>query len=174
MLNECFKAYEAGAYSPKFLNPDQIEPGTIVVNEEDDMKRLAFARMQVKGGGKKVEVRMKTDTANTSDYKRVVFRTSSPKKNFSSRKKLEKAWTPTKLNSPSNKPWTIKCIFGPISIARENRDTLTESTQDLSGISTTKRIMIWIILRRKSCKDTNLIFFIRIWSISTEHRSIFW
>lgn len=56
MLNECFTAYEVGCYSPKFLSPEEIEPGTIVVTEEDDMKRLEFARVQVKGSGKKVEV----------------------------------------------------------------------------------------------------------------------
>lgn len=56
MLNECFNAYQAGGYSPKFLNADDLEPGTIVVNEEDDTKRLEFARMQVVDSGKKVEV----------------------------------------------------------------------------------------------------------------------
>ncbi|XP_056643411.1 splicing factor Cactin [Diorhabda sublineata] len=54
-LNECFHAYQAGGYSPKFLTPDEIEPGTIVVMEEDDNKRLEFARLQVVGKGKKVE-----------------------------------------------------------------------------------------------------------------------
>ncbi|XP_028130459.2 LOW QUALITY PROTEIN: cactin [Diabrotica virgifera virgifera] len=54
-LNECFDAYEAGGYSPKFLTPDEIEPGTIVVIEEDDLKRLEFARIQVVGKGKTVE-----------------------------------------------------------------------------------------------------------------------
>lgn len=56
MLNEYFTAYEAGNYSPKLLNPNELEPGTIVVTEEDDNKRLEFARMQVTGMGKKVEV----------------------------------------------------------------------------------------------------------------------
>lgn len=56
MLNECFGAYQAGGYSPKFLNAEDIEPGTIVVTEEDDTKRLEFARMQVVDSGKKVEV----------------------------------------------------------------------------------------------------------------------
>ncbi|XP_044265541.1 cactin isoform X2 [Tribolium madens] len=55
ILNEYFDAYEAGGYSPKFLSPEDIEPGTIVVTEEDDLKRLEFARMQVSGGGKKHE-----------------------------------------------------------------------------------------------------------------------
>lgn len=57
MLSEYFAAYEAGGYSPKFLSPDEVEPGTIVVTEEDDLKRLEFARIQVVGTGKKVEVK---------------------------------------------------------------------------------------------------------------------
>lgn len=56
LLNECFASYEAGGYSPKLLTPDSIEPGTIVVTEEDDLNRLAFARNQVVGSGKKMEV----------------------------------------------------------------------------------------------------------------------
>lgn len=58
MLNEYFAAYEAGGYSPKLLSPNELEPGTIVVTEEDDLKRLEFARLQVVGTGKKVEVSM--------------------------------------------------------------------------------------------------------------------
>lgn len=65
MLNECFSAYEAGGYSPKLLSPDELEPGTIVVSEEDDNKRLEFARMQVLGTGKKVEVSVYLFTAKT-------------------------------------------------------------------------------------------------------------
>lgn len=56
MLNEYFKAYEAGGYSPKLLRPEEVEPGTIVFTEEDDVKRLEFARMQVIGTGRKTEV----------------------------------------------------------------------------------------------------------------------
>lgn len=56
ILNEYFKAYEAGEYSPKLLKPEDVEPGTIVVTEEDDNKRLEFARIQVTGAGKKIEV----------------------------------------------------------------------------------------------------------------------
>lgn len=56
MLNEYFKAYEAGGYSPKLLRPEEVEPGTIVFTEEDDNKRLEFARLQIIGTGRKVEV----------------------------------------------------------------------------------------------------------------------
>ncbi|KAK5648550.1 hypothetical protein RI129_003442 [Pyrocoelia pectoralis] len=55
MLNECFLSYTNGGYSPKFLSCDRLEPGTIVVSEEDDFKRLEFARAQVANSGKKVE-----------------------------------------------------------------------------------------------------------------------
>ncbi|XP_030765831.1 cactin [Sitophilus oryzae] len=55
ILNECFILYQNGGYSPKLLSPDEIEPGTIVVTEEDDTNRLEFARMQVTAKGKKVE-----------------------------------------------------------------------------------------------------------------------
>lgn len=55
MLNECFTAYQTGGYSPKLLTADEIEPGTIVVTEEDDLNRLEFARLQVTDKGKKVE-----------------------------------------------------------------------------------------------------------------------
>lgn len=55
LLNECFAAY---CHSPRLLTPDEVEPGTIVVSEEDDMKRLEFARIQVVGTGKKLEVRL--------------------------------------------------------------------------------------------------------------------
>lgn len=56
MLTECFQDYERGGYSPVFLTPNQLEPGTIVVTEEDDLKRLDFARLQVLGTGSKIEV----------------------------------------------------------------------------------------------------------------------
>ncbi|KAB0804053.1 hypothetical protein PPYR_01023 [Photinus pyralis] len=55
LLNECFASYTNGGYSPKFLSCDRLEPGTIVVSEEDDLKRLEFARAQVSNSGKKVD-----------------------------------------------------------------------------------------------------------------------
>lgn len=56
MLSECFEDYESGGYSPKYLNPSQLEPGTFVTTEEDDVQRLEFARNQVLGTGQRVEV----------------------------------------------------------------------------------------------------------------------
>ncbi|KAL3287167.1 hypothetical protein HHI36_001646 [Cryptolaemus montrouzieri] len=55
LLNEYFRAYESGGYSPKLLSSDDLELGTIVVIEEDDTKRLEFARRQVTNSGKELE-----------------------------------------------------------------------------------------------------------------------
>lgn len=56
MLNECFDLYESGNYSPKLLSTDELEPGTLVITEEDDLNRLDYARVQVKGSGQKLDV----------------------------------------------------------------------------------------------------------------------
>lgn len=56
ILSECFADYEAGGYSPQYLVAAQLDPGTIITAEEDDMQRLVFARIQVQGLGSKVEV----------------------------------------------------------------------------------------------------------------------
>ena len=56
MLSESFADYESGGYSPQYLGQSQLDPGTLVTNEEDDLQRLVFARMQVQGTGSRVEV----------------------------------------------------------------------------------------------------------------------
>lgn len=56
MLTESFDDYNSGQYSPQYLSSSQLEPGTIITTEEDDAKRLAFARMQVQGTGSSVQV----------------------------------------------------------------------------------------------------------------------
>jgi len=57
MLKESFADYESGGYSPKYLTQSQLEPGTLIVSEEDDMQRLEFARAQIlRGVGGRVEV----------------------------------------------------------------------------------------------------------------------
>ncbi|PNF41374.1 Cactin [Cryptotermes secundus] len=55
MLSESFADYESGGYSPQYLSQSQLDPGTLVMNEEDDLQRLMFARMQVLGTGSRVE-----------------------------------------------------------------------------------------------------------------------
>ncbi|XP_049784858.1 cactin [Schistocerca cancellata] len=55
MLSESFADYESGGYSPQYLNQSQLDPGTLVTTEEDDLQRLMFARMQVQGTGSRIE-----------------------------------------------------------------------------------------------------------------------
>lgn len=55
MLTESFDQYESGGYSPKYMSQSDLEPGTIVVLEEDDLQRLEFARNQVLSTGRKVQ-----------------------------------------------------------------------------------------------------------------------
>lgn len=56
MLTESFADYDSGQYSPRYLSQSQLEPGTLVTTEEDEEKRLAFARLQVQNCGKSVKV----------------------------------------------------------------------------------------------------------------------
>lgn len=46
---------EALAYSPKYMQQADLEPGTIVILEEEDNQRLVFAREQVLKTGRKVQ-----------------------------------------------------------------------------------------------------------------------
>ena len=50
--------YNAALYSPQYVSMDSLEPGTIIVTEEDDLSRLKFAREQVQKSGSRVEVRI--------------------------------------------------------------------------------------------------------------------
>jgi hypothetical protein len=47
--------YESGGYSPQYLSQSQLDPGTFVMNEEDDVQRLVFARKQVQGTGSRID-----------------------------------------------------------------------------------------------------------------------
>lgn len=42
-------------YSPRLLSSNKLEPGTVVVDEEEDAQRLAWARSRVMGAGQPVE-----------------------------------------------------------------------------------------------------------------------
>lgn len=42
-------------YSPRLLSSNKLEPGTVVVDEEEDAQRLAWARSRVLGAGQPVE-----------------------------------------------------------------------------------------------------------------------
>jgi hypothetical protein len=47
LLQECFKLYEKGNYSPKYLKPSDVEPGTEILTEEQNMLRLDELRAKV-------------------------------------------------------------------------------------------------------------------------------
>lgn len=49
MLQPCIEAYEAGCYSPVYLEQSQLEPGQFIFTEEDDWARLEFSRSKVQG-----------------------------------------------------------------------------------------------------------------------------
>ncbi|KAH8039957.1 hypothetical protein HPB51_009213 [Rhipicephalus microplus] len=44
--------YRAGGYSPRLLQPDEIEPGTLLIDGDEDEQRLEFARQQMLGTGR--------------------------------------------------------------------------------------------------------------------------
>ncbi|OXU24305.1 hypothetical protein TSAR_007373 [Trichomalopsis sarcophagae] len=46
---------ESGAYSPKYLSQSELEPGTIIILEEEDAQRLEFSRNQVTKTGRKIQ-----------------------------------------------------------------------------------------------------------------------
>ncbi|CAB3374237.1 Hypothetical predicted protein [Cloeon dipterum] len=55
LLNDAIALYEKGSYSPTYISPDALEEGIVIVTEEDDEKRILFARQRVLGHGTKVE-----------------------------------------------------------------------------------------------------------------------
>lgn len=63
MLSELIKDYESGGYSPQYLNSSNLEPGTLVILEEDDNQRLEYARNQVLKTGKRIQSVLSTEEA---------------------------------------------------------------------------------------------------------------
>lgn len=55
MLSESFRDYEAGGYSPTYIPYTQLEPGTLVTQEDEDNQRLEYARQQVLSTGRKIQ-----------------------------------------------------------------------------------------------------------------------
>ena len=47
LLEECFKLYERGNYSPKYLKPSDVEAGTEIITEEANQLRLDEMRTKV-------------------------------------------------------------------------------------------------------------------------------
>lgn len=57
VLSDSFAEYENGGYSPRYLQSSDLEPGTLVCQEDEDDQRLSFARAAVLGVGSQTEVR---------------------------------------------------------------------------------------------------------------------
>ncbi|XP_026465647.1 LOW QUALITY PROTEIN: cactin-like [Ctenocephalides felis] len=55
LLTASFALYEQGCYSPVYLTPAQLEPGTVIVEEEVDTKRLEFKRDTILNGSSNKE-----------------------------------------------------------------------------------------------------------------------
>ncbi|XP_028048151.1 cactin [Monomorium pharaonis] len=55
LLSESFREYEAGGYSPTYVPYSQLEPGTLVTQEDEDNQRLEYARQQVLSTGRKIQ-----------------------------------------------------------------------------------------------------------------------
>lgn len=47
LLQECFKLYDRGNYSPKYLKPSDLEPGIEILSEEQNQLRLDEMRTKV-------------------------------------------------------------------------------------------------------------------------------
>ncbi|KAK8767058.1 hypothetical protein V5799_006170 [Amblyomma americanum] len=51
-IAKCEEEYRAGSYSPRLLRPEELEPGTLLIDGDDDEQRLEFARQQLMGTGR--------------------------------------------------------------------------------------------------------------------------
>ena len=56
LITACLREYASGRYSPALIKPDQLEPGTLVADPEEDQHRLQYARGVVQNQGSEVEV----------------------------------------------------------------------------------------------------------------------
>jgi len=56
MLQDSFTEYSTGEYSPVYLQMFDLEPGTLVCQEQEDEQRLSYARATMLGTGRRVEV----------------------------------------------------------------------------------------------------------------------
>lgn len=55
LLSESFREYETGGYSPTYISYSQLEPGTLITQEDEDNQRLEYARKQVLSTGRKIQ-----------------------------------------------------------------------------------------------------------------------
>lgn len=51
LRDHSMEEYESGCYSPRLLKSEELEPGTLLIDEYDDSRRLEFARQQLVGTG---------------------------------------------------------------------------------------------------------------------------
>lgn len=54
-IHSAISLYNAGRYSPRLIKEKKLEPGTVVVDEAEDMQRLLWARQRVVNAGQGVE-----------------------------------------------------------------------------------------------------------------------
>jgi hypothetical protein len=66
MRSESIAAYESGGYSPQYLSLSELDHGTLVINEEEDLQRLMFARMQEQALQREARKVMTADDAEFS------------------------------------------------------------------------------------------------------------
>jgi hypothetical protein len=52
LMEEHYKEYEAGNYSPKLIRPMDVDIDKVVYDPADDMKKLEYMRQQVLKTGK--------------------------------------------------------------------------------------------------------------------------
>lgn len=46
-MSKSFRDYKAGGYLPTYVPYSQLEPGTLITQEDEDNRRLLYARQQV-------------------------------------------------------------------------------------------------------------------------------
>ncbi|XP_063606801.1 splicing factor Cactin-like [Penaeus indicus] len=54
-IHGAISLYNAGRYSPRLIKEKKLEPGTVVVDEAEDMQRILWARQRVVSAGQGVE-----------------------------------------------------------------------------------------------------------------------
>ncbi|KAF6214640.1 hypothetical protein GE061_009383 [Apolygus lucorum] len=82
MLKQSFEDYRSGNYSPRYMDPAGLEPGTIVIDEGDDEQRLMYARLRLTAGAApsertEVEQRMHQEARKGMSNDEAVFSVES-------------------------------------------------------------------------------------------------
>ncbi|XP_067144570.1 splicing factor Cactin-like isoform X1 [Centruroides vittatus] len=83
-IKQCEDEYIANGYSPRLLSFDELEPGTFIVDAEEEEKRLEFVRRQFAGTGKvedaltKEEKAFEREARKGMDGEEAVFNVETP------------------------------------------------------------------------------------------------